>query len=144
MKLNNIKIKNAKPKDKMYRLSDGDNLYLEVTPNGKKRWTLAYRFNDKRKQVAIGSFPLISLAESRELKLEQQKLLLKGIDPVEHKRQQKLDYKSKYEHNFESTARKWFEECKKANKWKSEKNSQSILNQLEKHIFPIIGKKPII
>ena len=144
MKLTNIQIKNAKAKDKMYRLSDGDNLYLEVYPNGKKRWTLAYRFNNKRKQIALGGFPLVSLSESRELKLEQQKLLLQNIDPVEHKRQQKLEHQQKHEHNLESVARKWHEECKKAGKWKSDKGSNMVLGQLERNIFPVIGKKPII
>lgn len=42
MKLTNIQIKNARPKDKMYRLSDGENFYLEVHPNGSKYWRLGY------------------------------------------------------------------------------------------------------
>lgn len=61
MKLTNIQIKNAKPKDKMYRLGDGDNLLLEIHPNGKKHWRVNYVYNNKRRQVALGPYPLVSL-----------------------------------------------------------------------------------
>lgn len=54
MKLNNIQIKNAKPQDKPYHLMDGDNLSLLVTPQGGKVWRLAYRHNNKRRQIALG------------------------------------------------------------------------------------------
>ena len=89
MRLTTIAIKNAKPQDKPYYLPDGDNLSLYITPQGGKVWRLAYRHNNKRKQIALGKYPVISLAEARELNLEKQRLLAKGIDPVQDRRQSK-------------------------------------------------------
>ncbi len=74
MKLTTIAIKNAKPQDKPYHLLDGDNLSLYITPQGGKIWRYGYRHNNKRKQIALGKYPVISLAEARELKLEKQRL----------------------------------------------------------------------
>ncbi|MEZ3185451.1 DUF4102 domain-containing protein [Pseudomonas sp. LM13] len=46
-------IKVAKPKDSPYKLTDGQGLYLEVTPNGSKLWRLKYRFDGKEKRLAL-------------------------------------------------------------------------------------------
>lgn len=46
-------IKVAKPKTSP-KLTDGQGLYLGITPNGSKLWGLKYRFNDKEKQPAFG------------------------------------------------------------------------------------------
>ncbi|GHE20401.1 Arm DNA-binding domain-containing protein [Halomonas urumqiensis] len=52
-KLTATVVRNAKPRDKTYRLSDGGGLYLKVTPNGRKYWRLKYRFHGKEKRLAI-------------------------------------------------------------------------------------------
>ena len=46
--LNNTKLKNLKPKDKAYSISDGRGLYVEVKPNGSKYWRQNYRYNGKQ------------------------------------------------------------------------------------------------
>ena len=51
--LNDVKIKNAKKKEKAYKLFDGGGLYMEVTPNGSKLWRMKYRFNDKEKKTVF-------------------------------------------------------------------------------------------
>ena len=53
--LTDTKIKKAKPKDKIYKLFDGNGLYLEVKPNGKKTWRVKYRLNGKEKTYTIGN-----------------------------------------------------------------------------------------
>jgi hypothetical protein len=45
--LNDTQIKHAKPKDRQYRLSDGNGLNILITPKGKKTWVYRYRFNGK-------------------------------------------------------------------------------------------------
>ena len=75
----------------MYRLGDGGNLSLEVHPNGSKYWRIGYRINGKRRQLALGTYPLVSLAEAREESLAVKKLIAKGIDPVANRKQDKLD-----------------------------------------------------
>lgn len=70
MKLTNTQVKNAKPKLKAYKLTDGEGMYLLVHPNGSKYWRLNYRFQSKQKTLALGVYPLISLAEAREARNE--------------------------------------------------------------------------
>ena len=65
-KLRDITIKNAKPKEKPYPLSDGQSLYIEVMPNGGKYWRLRYRYAGKQKRIALGVYPEVSIKEARE------------------------------------------------------------------------------
>ncbi len=55
MPLNEMKIRNAKPKDKPYKISDSDGLYLFVTEKGGKLWRFKYRFIGKEKLLALGT-----------------------------------------------------------------------------------------
>jgi integrase len=80
--LNNTKIKNLKPKDKIYRVSDGNGLVLEVKPNGKKYFRVRYTLFKKAKMYSIGEYPVISLAEARQECLNVKNKVAKGIDPV--------------------------------------------------------------
>jgi len=64
--LTNTEAKQAKPKAKVYTLSDGGGLQLRIKPNGSKLWLLDYiRPNTKKRtSLSFGSFPEISLAEA--------------------------------------------------------------------------------
>jgi hypothetical protein len=59
MFLTSLAIQNARPKQKPYKLADGDGLHLLVQPNGKKLWRLRYRFADKENMLALGSLPAV-------------------------------------------------------------------------------------
>ena len=59
-KLTELEIKNAKPKDKKYKLYDGDYLYLEVYTSGNKQWVYEYK---KKVTFRIGSYPTLKLKE---------------------------------------------------------------------------------
>jgi hypothetical protein len=65
MTLTVAQIKNAKPKEKAYKLADEQGLYLLITPNGSKLWKLKYRFEGIEKKLSFGSFPEVSLADAR-------------------------------------------------------------------------------
>lgn len=56
----------AKPKEKPYKLSDGDGLYLEVMPNGSRYWRLKYRFGGKEKRLALGVYPDVRAPDARD------------------------------------------------------------------------------
>jgi hypothetical protein len=66
MPLTDSAIRNAKPKEKNYKLADGGGLYLLITPKGGKWWRLDYRFNGKRKTLSMGVYPDVSLKSARE------------------------------------------------------------------------------
>lgn len=79
MSLTDTTIKNAKPKNTVYKIAEEKGLYLFVTKNGNKYFRLDYRFLGKRKTLALGVYPETSLKEAR-------KLLSDNLDPLEAKR----------------------------------------------------------
>ena len=87
--LTSIGVKNAKPKEKKYRLYDTGGLYVEVSPSGGKYWRFKYRFAGKEKRLALGTYPDLSLADARELHAQARRTLALGNDPVEVKRDAK-------------------------------------------------------
>ena len=139
MALTDIAVKSAKPKDKPYKLTDGDGMYLLVNATGKY-WRLDYRFLDKRKTLAIGVYPVVSLAEARDKKNDARKSLANGIDPSVLKQSILNEAKRNAAITFEVVAREWHQ--KKSVKW-SEKNAKRTLSLFERTIFPYIGTMPI-
>jgi hypothetical protein len=107
MKLTAIACKNAKPKEKPYKLADGGGLYLEIMPNGSKYWRMKYRFLNKESRLAFGVYPDIQLLDAREKRREAKKLLDSGINPNDKKRDDKLERIKDYESTFENIAREW-------------------------------------
>ncbi|GAB4530712.1 MAG: integrase arm-type DNA-binding domain-containing protein [Amphiplicatus sp.] len=87
MRLTDLQCKNAKPGPKIRKLSDGGGLQLWIQPAGSRQWRLAYKFDGKQKALAIGPYPLVSLAEAREARDDAKRLLLKGIDPNAKKKE---------------------------------------------------------
>ena len=132
--------KQAKPKDKPYKLADGGGMYLEVMPNGSKYWRLKYRFDEKEKRLALGVYPDVSLAEARTRRDEARKLLAKNVDPGEHRKATKAAKAERAANSFEIVAREWF--AKQSATW-SESHGSRIIQRLERDIFPWIGGKPI-
>jgi integrase len=84
----------AKARQALEKRSDGGGLQLWVDPKGSRLWRLAYRFGGKQKLLALGSYPVISLAEARERRTEAKKLLAAGVDPGAARRLAKLKAKS--------------------------------------------------
>ncbi len=89
-KLTVIAIRNAKPKEKAYRLADGNGLHLEIKPNGNKFWRYRYFYTGKEQMLALGKYPLVSLAEARTKRDEARKLLDAGKSPSREKKAAKL------------------------------------------------------
>jgi len=105
MALTNLQCKNAKPKEKAYKLAAGRGLYLHVIPNGSKYWRMKYRFAGKERLLAFGVYPEISLKEADERCTAARKLLDQNIDPLQAKYSLKRDAETKAENTFESLAR---------------------------------------
>lgn len=90
MPLSEFAAKNAKPKEKPYKLADSGGLYLYVQPAGSKLWRLKYRFAEKEKVLAFGPYPLLTIAEARGKRDEAKKLLLSGVDPSAKRKEEKI------------------------------------------------------
>lgn len=130
--------RNAKPKEKLYRLNDFKGLYLEVKPNGVKAWRHRFKVNEKASWLALGDYPSVSLAEAREKSEEARKLVKTGINPVQDRVIQRIKRAQDASNTFESIAREWitlrdWEDITKARR----------LDMLERVVFPSIGKLPV-
>jgi integrase len=88
--LNDTRIRNARPTERDYKLTDFDGLYLLVRTNGSRLWRFAYRFGGKQKQIALGAYPEVTLAEARDRREAARKLLASGKDPSVERRLEKI------------------------------------------------------
>ncbi|MBD2805433.1 integrase arm-type DNA-binding domain-containing protein, partial [Xenorhabdus sp. ZM] len=141
MRLTARQVETVKPQDKDFKLSDGGGLYLLVKVNGSKYWRLKYRIAGKEKLLAIGTFPLISLAEARKKRDEAKRLLVEGIDPNQDKKQKKLAAKGEINNTFENITREWY--AKRVDRWSSS-YAEEMMETFEKDVFPYIGSRPIV
>ncbi|MGX2975408.1 tyrosine-type recombinase/integrase [Ursidibacter arcticus] len=134
--LNELKIKNLKPKDKEYSLADGNNLYLSISPQNAKVWRFVYvhPISKKRLKKTLGTFPFMRLAEAREIARHHKTLLLKNIDPFEYIEQQKREQEQRDE-LFSDFAYKWADWKQSKGKFNEDTKSRT-LQRLENHLFP--------
>ncbi|MDD2852982.1 MAG: integrase arm-type DNA-binding domain-containing protein [Desulfuromonadaceae bacterium] len=137
--LSDIQIKNAKPKEKEYKLMDGYGLFLLVTPTNGKLWRFDYRLADKRKTVSFGAYPALSLADAR-CRDEAKKLIANGVDPNDVKKAQKTAITEGDANSFEVVAREWHK--KFSSTW-SESHGYWVLRRLEQYVFPVIGARAL-
>ncbi|MBN8966054.1 MAG: integrase arm-type DNA-binding domain-containing protein [Rhizobiales bacterium] len=79
--LTQAEVLRAVPKEKQYKLSDGNGLTLLVMPNGSKLWRFRYHFHNVEKMLSLGSYPEVSLADAREKRDDARKMLRSGNDP---------------------------------------------------------------
>lgn len=140
MVLSDVGIRKAQPQDKQYKMTDGQGLYLLVTAKGGKYWRFDYRYDGKRKTLAIGTYPDVSLKLARDKRSDARKLLAEGIDPNEFKKSLKRARMEASENSFEHVAREWLH--KFSAKW-SDEHTQRLTRRFEKDVFPYIGKKPV-
>lgn len=140
MPLTDIAIRNAKPREKVVKLSDGGGLQLWIEPKGAKLWRLAYRFDGKQKKLAIGPYPAIDLRAARAKREEAKNLLREGKDPGAEKRLAKLTAAASREATFEVVASDL-----RAQKVVSKK-AQTTIDKYDWHITlaaPDLAKRPI-
>ncbi|KES20928.1 MULTISPECIES: integrase arm-type DNA-binding domain-containing protein [Pseudomonas] len=132
-------LKVAKPKDRPYKLSDGEGLYLEVMPSGSKLWRMKFRFNGKENRLSLGAYPTVPLQQARKRREEARQLLAQGKDPAAERdaaRQvQQIDGLT-----FEAVAREWHAYRKP--RW-AISTAEKTLAYLESDLIPALGKLPI-
>lgn len=133
--LRSVKAQNA---DKKY--FDGEGLYLLVKSNGAKLWRIKFRYNGKEKSLALGAYPDLSLLEARTMLRNAKNLLANGIDPAEAKQEQNRAEQAKEENQFKNIALEWYN--KNLKDW-TEKHRKTIIQRLEKNIFPFLGTRDI-
>ena len=140
MALSATAVSKAKATNKPQKLSDGGGMYLLVQPTGAKLWRMDYRFDGKRKTLALGIYPDVSLLDARERRDEARKLLANNTDPSKIKKEEKRALQRALVNSFSSLAKELHNI--KVPMWTEGHAKQWMVN-MEKYAFPVIGDRPI-
>jgi integrase len=160
MPLTDTQCRTAKSKEKPYKLTDGNGLYLEVKPNGVKAWRYRFELSDgntrKESVFAIGEYVvapkgetpeqaedrrngrLLTLSEAREARSKARSLVVQGINPAHHRQQERVKRDHEKATTFEAVAKEWL-----ALKDWEETTKSKRLGMLKRVIFPKIGDMPV-
>ncbi len=133
-RLSDAKLRNAQPKEKPYKLHDGEGLFLLVRPTGKKAWQMLYQHGGKHNTYTIGQYPDIGAADARRIRDDIKAQLREGINPNKTKQTRRMENMGQSETNFETIAREWLEK----QIW-VEKHKKNITRTFEADVFPKIG-----
>jgi integrase len=139
MSLTVVAARNAKPKEKPYKLAAGNGLYLEVMPSSARYWRLKYRFGGKEKRLALGVFPQTSLATARIHADQARAMLRDGTDPSAKRKLEKVAQRVSAANTFEGIAREWLQKQGHMASATFDKAKWT----LETHAFPWLGSRPV-
>jgi len=137
--LTDVQVRNAKPKEKDYKLPDGYGLYLLVTKTGGRLWRFNYIFDNKPNQLSLGSYPEITLADARQRREDARKLLAHGISPGEARKAEKQSQTQETE-TFEAIALEWYN--RQVPVWAAT-HAATVISRLKRDVFPHVGSRPI-
>jgi len=104
MALTDVAIRNAKPREKPYKLGDTGGLFLLVQPSGGRLWRLKYRIDGREKKLGIGTYPEVSLSDARRRRDEARELIAAGKDPSLEKQRSKARSRMEAANSFEAIA----------------------------------------
>jgi integrase len=134
--LSEVRVRNAKPRDKAYKLFDERGLYLRVDVTGGRHWRFRYRLHGKEKLISLGPYPDVSLKRAREKREEARTLVADGIDPSAKRKAEKVAQGE----TFEAIAVEWLALQSKS----LQPDTQSLLrSRLKAYLYPYIGSSPI-
>ena len=118
------------------KYEDGGGLRLVVSPSGARKWVFRFTINGRRREMGLGSFPDVSLAEAREKAAECRKLVREGTDPIEARRQAQVKVPT-----FTSCAARYIRAHRRG--WKNAKHARQWVSTLKTYACPVIGNKPV-
>lgn len=118
---------------------DGAGVYLQVGASGSKSWVFQYTLRGKRREMGLGSAAVLSLGEARTKAHECRRLLLDGIDPIEHRQAQRESLKlaAAKSMTFKEAAERCIEDRRA--EWSNAKHAQQWENTLSTYAYPHIG-----
>ena len=140
MALTDTAIRNAKPKEKPYKVTDAQGLYLLVNPRGSKLWRVKYRMNGVERKLALGSYPEITLAEARAARDAARRQLAHAVDPNVAKRQARIEASIRASNSFATVAEELID--KKTREGLAEPTLEK-MRWFVKLLGPDFGKRPV-
>ncbi|MBU6189590.1 MAG: integrase arm-type DNA-binding domain-containing protein [Betaproteobacteria bacterium] len=138
--LTEMQVKNAKARERDYKLADSEGLYLYVTAKGHRSWRMKYRFAGKERRLVLGAYPDLGLREARDRKADARKLLREGRDPGIEAVKARVERAVASANTFEALARGWF--ALQEPRW-TQIHASDVIGSLEKEVFPWLGKLPV-
>ena len=140
--LTDVQCKNAicPPDKKQARFTDSGGMYLQVSPAGSKRWFLKYRIAGVEKQLALGSYPAVTLTLARKARDAAKLQKSEGRDPVQVRQVEKLKATTLDSDTFKVTALEWY--ALKLETWSSHYAIREKRN-LEKDLFPYFATRRV-
>lgn len=136
MPLTETQARNAKPRDKAYKLTDSEGLFLLVQPNGTRLWRMKYRFAGKEKLLSFGAYPALGIAAARDKRNAARALLAEGKDPMKAK----AEVLPADHDTFQAIAKRWHDNRKSA---LNPAHAERVWSRLSRDVFPVLGPKPI-
>ena len=127
-KLNALKVKNAEPG----KHEDGEGLRLVVSPTGSKKWVLRLTVNSKRRELGLGGYPTVSLADARDKATQYRQAVAKGQDPT---------FKPERVPTFTQVAARYIRTHRHG--WANRKHARQWVATLKTYARPVIGAKPV-
>ena len=124
----------VKPGTRTKLYCDDNGLYLAVQPSGSRQWVQRLVIRGRRRELGLGGFPLVSLAEAREAAFHNRKLARQGGDPLAHKRKSEMP-------TFEEAARTVIAIHRSG--WRNAKHAAQWDSTLREYAFPRLGKRPV-
>jgi integrase len=122
---------------------DGRGLYFSVSPAGSRSWIYRFMLRGRSRDMGLGAFPDVSLADARIKATAARSLCRDGIDPIERRdetRKSKAIEKSR-SISFEKCTALYFEANKAA--WRNERHAHDWDFSFRNHVFPQIGQLPV-
>lgn len=140
-----IKAKPLQQEDYGVRVAGCEGLYLRVRPNGTREFRHFYPhpfIKNKQIRLTLGEYPAVSLKRARELYYDNSSLLADGIDPKEHREQQKRALETGYNNTFQKVAEQWLERRLSVGK-KPSLSTIKTYNRMLKYINAKLANVPI-
>lgn len=139
--LTDSKCEAAKPREKEYKLFDGQGLYLAVKPSGSKVWRFKFTRPDGRAGLAtFGNYPALTLKAARDRRASALELLAHDQDLIETARLAKIEATNARANTFKAMAEEWHAAC--SLKW-SPGHAATVWRNLELHVLPVLGGRPL-
>ncbi|MBB5695504.1 tyrosine-type recombinase/integrase [Muricoccus pecuniae] len=147
-KLSERAVASAKPREKVYRLSDGNGLLLEVRPGGGRAWLFRFMLAGRRRDMGLGAYPEVGLGAARKKARDAADLVEAGTDPIAARDRfakadaaQKAQEAERQSRTFRDVAERLVKTQEPG--WTSGKTLASWRLTLDRHAYPVIGPMPI-
>lgn len=140
MALTDTAVRNAKPREREYKVADGGGLYLLVTPAGGKLWRLKYRADGVERKLALGKYPAVGLGDARKARDAAKQSASAGVDPAAAKRRERIARKLAAGTTFGAVALEYIEKAEREGRAPA---TVAKLHWAREWLQPALGNRPI-